>query len=496
MAMLLTVVALGLSMVLASVVSAEQRNTRRDTSRMTALAAAQSGLDVALSAVRLARRTDGTGDPQALPCTTAPRPALSGPVSAGGGATFSVRVYYSTTPPVAGTVPSSLWGCGPTATGMPAYALIVSTGTAGISRTMSATYTFTTVIQNEKVPGGIIRSFGNAGTPDYCFAAGSTAPLNTQLLIRPCNPADARQQFAYTAGLTLQLTKIKAGGQRLCVDAGTMALNAPVTFQLCAADLVARQVWGSDDSSAFYVMPNATTRRCMESSAEYADATVQLVAMKSASYCTQPGTWQVQQTFFTSSATGGGKAGPATGQLVNGAQFGRCIDVTADDVTSEYLISFPCKQPLTGEVLWNQRWNVPQVPAGEDHADGPIWTVPTGTTQAYCLRGPGTTARPGYYVVVTTCNPGGIVAAAHQWRVWGDTGNKTTSYRIESLAPGGPGTCLTVTDPAAPNPDLWDETWNINASKLVMGTCNGTDFQKWNASSVSTAATVRDVTER
>lgn len=496
LAMLLTVVGLALSVVLATVVMAEQRNTRRDLGRTSALAAAHSGVDVAISSIRLAVRGDASGDPRALPCTTTP---LTGSVSTGGSA-YSVRVYYTMTAPTPGTVPTSVWACGTSAAGMPAYAYIESTGVSGgISRTLTATYALTTVVSNEKVPGGIIRAFGNAGTPDYCFAAATTTPASTQLQIRLCDVNDARQQFAYSAGLTLYLTALKSpSGQQLCLDAGAMNVNDPVTFQPCTAQPVARQVWGSDDSTAFYVMPTTSTRRCMESSAEYADATVKLAAMKSTAYCTNLDDWSETQTFLTASSTGGGRAGPQTQQLVNSAQFGRCIDITADDVNSTYLVSFPCKQQITGGVLWNQRWTEPEIPAGEDSAVGPIYTVQGGTTDAYCLRSPGTTVRGSYYPTVTRCDPNGVLPADQKWTLYGDTGNKLTAYRIESTygAPSGSAYCLGISDPAVSNPDLWDDGFNLRVSKLILQPCTNSDMQKWNAFTTTTKGSLGDFTER
>ena len=56
-------------------------------------------------------------------------------------------------------------------------------------------------------------------------------------------------------------------------------------------------------------------------------------------------------------AVGAGAAGASSGQLVNFNQFGRCLDVTNQDVTSAYLIAWPCKQaPDPTNVAWNQRW--------------------------------------------------------------------------------------------------------------------------------------------
>ena len=50
------------------------------------------------------------------------------------------------------------------------------------------------------------------------------------------------------------------------------------------------------------------------------------------------------QNWAPDAAVGAGAAGPLTTQIVNFSQFGRCIDVTNQDVTSTFLIVWPCKQ--------------------------------------------------------------------------------------------------------------------------------------------------------
>jgi hypothetical protein len=119
-------------------------------------------------------------------------------------------------------------------------------------------------------------------------------------------------------------------------------------------------------------------------------------------------------------------------------------------------------------------------------------------TGGYCLRSPGDVTRSSYYPTVTTCNPTGVVATDLQWTVRGDTGNSTTMYRIESTyqAPAGSAHCLSVSDPEASSPDLWNDSgFNLNVSKLILQSCSNSELQKWNAFTLTTKGSLNDLTE-
>jgi hypothetical protein len=498
MTMLLLIVSSALIMAVASVVFGQQGHTRNDVQRVKALGAAQTGLEIATGAIRTSTTSDGFGDPRALPCAV-----LTGRTSAAtGDATYSVRVYYTKGVPPSGDVqwatqPANRWDCGATATSMPAHALIESTGTYGVQRTLTATYSFTTVTQNDKIAGGLIRAYSTKGG-NFCISAASATSLSgSQLLIRSCDAQSPLQRFAYQAGLTITLAELTTPtGQRLCLDGGaTPAAGNPVRLQPCAPAPIRQQVWGSDDHSVFYLQPTATTILCLRSSKGDTDgATVRLAGPTPAGTCVRD--WNDTATFITDPRFGAGKAGPATGQLVNSHQFGRCIDVTANDVTTPYLVVFPCKQPLTGPVLWNQNWVLPSATPGTARPSGPIYTTTGGT--AYCLQNPGTISPPGNYLTLQACNPGAVLPTSLQWTINGDTGRRSTSFRIESshmVAPGGPNTCMSVTDPTAADPDVW-RTFNLTISKLTTAPCDDSDLQKWNIVPQADPASLTDIMEQ
>jgi Tfp pilus assembly protein PilX len=155
-------------------------------------------------------------------------------------------------------------------------------------------------------------------------------------------------------------------------------------------------------------------------------------------------------------AVGAGAAGAATQQLINYSQYGRCLDVTGQNVNATWMIAYPCKQDPSHPVTWNQRfvW---------DSAGTHVLrtTTPSGL---YCLTDPGTI---GGLVVIQVCAAG---RTDQVWMMNVDTGNRTTSYTVVSAA----GRCL---DLGAPRGSGGVTQW----SSIVVDVCDGTLEQKWNA---------------
>ena len=145
-----------------------------------------------------------------------------------------------------------------------------------------------------------------------------------------------------------------------------------------------------------------------------------------------------------------------TGQLVNYGEFGRCLDVTNQQVSWPYLIAYPCKADPTRPVLWNQRFV-------HDPATGLLQTqAPSGS---YCLRTPATTPGP---VLAVPCS---AADTAQRWVVNGATGARATAYTITDVQ----GRCLSLGAPGATSGGL--EQW----STITAATCDGSRVQKWNA---------------
>jgi hypothetical protein len=512
LALLLTIVAIGLSLVMASIVTGQQVGTRSEMRRASTINAAQAGLDVALGALRTATRADrpGSGDVAALPCNTEPgagvlaadpaRYALTGRVSAGGTATYSTRILYLAARPHSGDIAwaeANALPCVPPL-GKLAYAFLISTGVDGPTtrRTLTATYSFTTSRQNANLVGGQIRLFGkDYETQNLCLAV-KAAAAGAWVVTRTCNGSSALQMFTYEANLNLVL---RNSSPRLCVDGGSMAVGAAVMLQVCAEADVEQQQWGSNDFSAFTLTRPDAVVMCMNLVTAAAESDILLRAdVPGAEPCEEH--WSSTKSFSVDPSVGSGKAGPDTRQLVNLEQFSRCVDVTADDPDSTFLLAFPCKQKPSGAVLWNQRLTLPEIPAGETTATGPIHTTVTQPAnpkngRTYCLNSPGTAA-PKSYVTMKECTIGGTQPDPLTWIVYAETGRRSTSYRIESAY----NKVSTANFCMSPDPgDLWnggtDEDFNLEISKLVLAVCDAGDLQKWNAVPTTTHSSLRDVVE-
>jgi hypothetical protein len=516
LALLLTIVGLGLSLVLASVLTDQQVNTRSEVQRANAVNAAQSGLDVALGAIRSATRVGrpGSGDPAVLPCNVLPgagslihdgtntRYAVTGRVSPGGSAMYSTQIFYLASAPPSGDIAwarANALSC-PPALGTLAYAFMVGTGVDGsaVSRTLAATYTFTTSRQNANLVGGQIRLFGkNYENQNLCLAA-AAAVAGAKVVTRACDATSGLQTFTYEANLNLAL---QGTDPRLCVDGGiAMAAGATVLLKDCSATDVRWQQWGSNDFSAFTLTRADNSVLCMNLVTTAAASDIVLKAdVPGSEPCEEH--WSSGKSFSVDPAVGSGRAGPDTHQLVNLEQFSRCVDVTGNNPDETFLLAFPCKQKPGAEVLWNQRWNLPEIPTGETNATGPIHTTVQQSGHAkngrtYCLSSPGTVGVKAY-VTMTECVIGGAQTAPLTWMVYAETGRRSTNYRIESAYNKASTANLCMT----PNPsDLWnggtEEDFNLAISKLMLATCDGSNLQKWNAVPTTRQSSLRDVVER
>jgi hypothetical protein len=500
-AMLLIIIGMGLSGVLAATVTAQIKATRSTVHSSEAIDAAQSGLDVALGHIRLATAADGSGDFRKLPCGP-----FTGAVNSGTDQTYSVTIAYLTAEPPAG---NAAWAqanklpCTSTylTAGSPLYVLLSSTGKAlstGTPRTMTATYTLHSKTR-ENIAGGLIHLYG-PHSPDLCFAAPSAVPAaGDPVTMQVCDAAADAQQFAYESGLTLVLVSSRADGSKgMCLDAAPNN-REQVLFQPCTATPVPRQQWSLNDRANFEGTTNGTdlNAQCFHlSTPGMAGSTIELHAEAA----DPPGTSQYaracysdytdSRSFAPDAAVGTGRAGAGTEQLVNFQQFGRCLDVSGDDVNAGFLVIWPCKQKPGGAIQWNQVWHLPAIAAGATSGTGRIWLHNGRDNLDYCLTSPGSTAAR-QYVTVRLC-PSGTVGPEMTWTRYAATGVFGTAYRIESayLAPSGQTWCLTGTD----STDFWQNHGDI--SKAVLAPCGGSTLQKWNASPTVLQAALTNVTEK
>jgi Ricin-type beta-trefoil lectin domain len=500
LALLVTLVGVMLSSLLVPMVLTQVRGTVENAHRVGSLAAAQTGLDVAVAQIRAADDGTGIGTLSKLPCGP-----LAGPVSAVATAgRYQVTIDYFLLDPQA---KSDAWiatyrmPClpgGGTAT-TPSYALFRSYGTdvptgtitSVPNRMLRATYTLQT--SNRNISGGLVHVYQTATSTDLCMDAGSSSPAaGADLRMQPCVDDSLQQVFAYNTNLTLALVNSKTGVQPLgmCLDAGAVhAVGNSVVFQPCAAITQPRQQWSINDSANLEGTTDGNTldNYCFNVQTPNTPASLVVLGQTSGSDCHQG--YDNIETWSPDAEVGAGAAGDANKQFVNFSEFGRCLDVTEQNVAYAYLISWPCKQaPNPINVTWNQKWALPMIVDPATNATGHVTTTPL--LVPYCLRSPGSIAA-GQYVTVVLCSTLAAGAIAINWKVYGDTGAYATSYQMED----GYGFCLQATDPAAIPPDFYPNGRKI--SKIVVATCTGSALQKWNAPPTILQATpLKDITEK
>ncbi len=483
MSMLLLVMLVGLMFgsLLVPMILTSSRASTFDKTRVQAVDAAQAGIDVTLGVIR-AGTTNGIGDSAKLPCGPG-----AGTVNSASVAAYSVVVEYFTADPKGEPYPSSRamrcvagYGTFDTTSGAttPSYARITSTGSVGApangsspSRTLVTTYVFRT--SNVNILGGLLQVSGSS----LCLDAGAAAPpAGTTVVLRSCSsstPAAAQQVFAYRTDLTLQLVSsiTAAVPNGLCLTPASLPAVAGDAVKLSACGPLGTpaaytQQWSYNDNGQYQAAQSnsATTGSLPNLCLNVAAQSVGQAAVVGG--C---GTGWVP-----SASVGPGAA--ALPQWVNFAEFGRCLDVTGQNVNSSFLIDYPCKQnPYPAAKTWNQLFTAPSV-AGVVSATGPISTTVGGTP--YCLTSPSV---DGGYVTVRTCAAN---TAAQTWTVNG--GDVSLSYSSKYTITNGT-LCLGL---GAPNASL--AAW----STIVVETCTGAADQKWNAVANVLNPAVKDTYEK
>lgn len=485
MAMFLTIAVVGLAIaaLLVPMVVSSSRTTRSDTSRVHALDAAQSGVNVMVGEIR-ASQTGSVGTSTMLPCGQ-----RSGVVNSEGPAAYSVAVDYYVADPVStpGAQPMTcVQGYGtydPVSEAFtPKFARITSTGTDGPAvngstpgRKLVTTYVFRTT--NSNIVGGRIRVAPPAGaTAEMCMDAGSANPIaGVVVTLKPCaTPPQDQQLFAYRNDLTIQLVSSANGtyAQGVCLDtADPPTAGRIVTLTQCAAidPPPYTQQWSYNDNGGYTASTAASrttgtlSNQCLATPNQ--NPGVQLVLAG----CGSGGNLQA---WIPSPAVGPGAADAP--QFVNFSEFGRCLDVTNQNPASDHLIDYPCKQnPFPGAVAWNQKFAVPD--PGDSSAAGRIVTTRAGID--YCLTSPGTNLA---YVTVSPCS---ATNPRQTWTRFG--GGSTLAYSAKYTIVDNGSRCLGLTDPKAG--ELW--------SAIDVEPCTGATEQKWNATADLARAVFQDLDE-
>lgn len=526
LAMLLTTVGIAATGVLGTTVVGQLRSTGHDADRAMALNATQSGLETGLAQMRALPVNPITSDASAttLPCTAGGTAnlVLSGPVSVAGRASYSVNIYYVPAAPPA-DVDQEAWAkvnrmaCLPTGGvgSVPMYALLASTGTAGaVRRTLTAAYLFQSRTK-ANVPGGTIKVYNS----DQCLAAPravtDTPPLQpgASLVLATCASSDPKQIFTYNPTLQVELKATENTASfpnGACLSAASVD-HTQVTFQNCDSTKLI-QIWSLNNRDNFEGTIDGINADGKCFNVDYTTVPASVVINNVIAGNTNKvagtagdgtdgtpcsgvsGDYTKYKAFFPDASAGAGAAGDATHQLVNYDQFGRCLDVTGNNVASDFLVVFPCKQSPNKVIQWNQAWFLPTVPQGQTSAQGRIW-LKGSTGIIYCLYSPGSIGAQ-QWVKITPCTLTTAIPANQLWTRSLFTGVNQTSYRIEStyLAPSTP-FCLMPATPPALN-GLWDQFTAMAISKLVLGSCDGSNLQKWNASPSILTSVVSDYREK
>lgn len=491
MALLVVIVGTGLVALMLPMVVMQISSSSFASSRSEALHAAQSGIEMGIAEIRSAT-TEGEGDRRKLPCGP-----LTGPAT-DDGSTYhlDIEYFYAGDPSLHDDdwrkdhVMICATGAGPydsaSGSGTPSFALLTATGSSPNEvreRTLEVTYIVKTT--NRNIAGGAIPLFPKAGsTNHFCLDAGIPIKANNRVGALPC-PTDpsripVQQKWAYTEDLTLQLTatvgdlNLNPDGTGLCLDtvSSPHAVGTLMTVRPCARvtdgkggeRAVWRQVWSINGSGHFE--GSKSDYSDLDSYCLYAvdQPAVQLsLNQKCGTSTTDPqGAWNPMPS------VGAGQAGAANGQLVNFAQFGRCLDVTnqstgSGDNGGTFLILYPCKQnPNITKLAWNQKWEA--VPVGTDTVQWRTY-VNNKTSNAYCLTSPLSTTG---YVHVKACG-------TTTGQVWTkptdvDSAGNQLAYAKKYVTRDQAGLCLSA------SPDEY-----FGNAKVAVAACAGATDQKWNA---------------
>jgi len=469
-------VATALSVLALSMVLVQESPTFLQRKSNRAIEAAEAGLDAGLSQIRNATSANiinGNqvgGDRTKLPCS-----ALTGQVGGEqGNLTYTVNFSYFSSNPARTTAAwraANAMTCTPgsgTAT-TPTYALLVSAGNGAAipgntsvagNRALETVYAFK--VTNTNISGGLVHTYpdGANGTLDLCFDAGSASPIAGAFLkVQPCVAGSTQQLFAYRTDLSLVLasTQTSAPGSGMCLQAPQPASSSPPTymvFQPCVSGQP-NQEWSFNDVAAFEGADSngdgGLNGWCLAVQTDNSVGSKVILSQVCGAAYNRDSTWDPD------SKVGAGAAGASTQQLVNYQEFGRCFDITSQNVNSPFMIDFPCKQaPPPGTIAFNQKFTYSTSTQWLTSNNGSVYCVTTANSNG------------GYVLMVNPCS---TARADQKWVVNGDTGNYSTSWTIVDSN----GRCLSLGPPGSSTAPL--NQW----STIVVQTCDGSLKQKWNA---------------
>jgi Tfp pilus assembly protein PilX len=413
---------------------------------------------------------------------------------------------------------------------VPSYAFLQSVGggakiggltASSGTRTEHATYQFNTT--DSQIAGGRLGEYNHGTASATCLdAAGSnnfvSAPpvAGRRPQFEPCLAQGAPQQnWLYRNDLTIQyggdtnanLCIQNVSGVPLlepCETDGTGTINPTYPYKDATQQA---QEWAFNDNGQLQApandgtVPGGTGIVCLDpagaNDSTPAATGANLAIVTCSTSTTGDMAWNPDPEVGAGKAGGNtsGLPGAPTGQYVNYARFGNCLDVTGQNFANGYLINYPCKQaPATGAVTWNQIWNYS--PNAATPGYGIFYTAcPASTTG--CVGGSQSTVTNDCITAPTT---GNIVfgtkclatpSAAQLWQATGQTANYSGSYLLVNKLSG---TCLAV------DTSIQGSGW----PKLVVTACDGSGVPsalttknplllKWNAPAVEPASQLANV---
>ncbi|MCY1141235.1 ricin-type beta-trefoil lectin domain protein [Actinoplanes sp. Pm04-4] len=487
MALLVVTVVVSLSALLVPMVLRQLKSTQNLAERNTALNAAQAGMDVMMARVRAAADQDTqSGYLENLPpCTLNGYAGLKSDTDR---LTYTVTLQYRDQDGLDMACP---------ATDVPTTAIVSSVGFGGgTQRTLVATYVFST--SNTNIPGGQIR-IASSTLGNQCFdSTTSKAPkADTAILMAPCD-GSSRQQFGYTADLYLKLINSESSDapSGMCLWASdARKAGTAIVFRPCPTVRTTTFQWALDGSSQFH----STTTASKSDGSSCVNVKVPGSSADRAVVLGTCGNNNSTTIWRSATGVGAGMAGDSTNQLVNYAQFSRCLDVTSKSMSATYMIAWFCKQDPGGVVDFNQQWVHPTPVIPNITATGPIIVNNTNATSNskngnatnnYCLKSPGIVTATSWVTVVQCAT---VAVQAQQnltWTVYHDTGDYGTSYRIKDYK----GYCLQPTDQAS---GVANDFHSDGTSKVKVSVCNTSELQKWNApANISQPTPLTDLVEK
>ncbi len=472
---LIILVLAGLSLLVLGSVLREVRPTSATQSSSRSLFAAEAGVQAALGQVRTATATSGSGDVFGdrgrLPC------ALAGTVgSTQETLSYDVVVAYYTTDPARMTTSerdSKRITCNPASgpVSTPGYALLTSTGStpAGVSpgsspapRVLQSIYNFKLTSTN--TPGGLMYTV----TQKACLQADTVAAGSkvTYVAASDCTSGAPTQMWVYAKDYAIKLastvgTTKDGAPSELCVTGS----SGEVTLRTCVPKQ-ANQLWSYEGGAKFRGQNTGNTDysvSCLwagDKNNNPVGKTLKIGTGGCSASNSEWGSWSPEPR------VGAGAASYETHQIVNFLEFGRCFDVTGQDVRAKFMIAYPCKQDPSGgtRLNWNHKWYYTEPADSLKVADPQTITVKENNTKTLCLQTPADGVKPAY-VTLQSCDGGADQSYVRST----DTGSSLTSYTFKT----SDGRCLSLGPQA--------DASGINWSTLVAATCTGGSEQKWNA---------------